>query len=626
MIDFRIYRAGFVPALAAVVVLLFALTAPPDPLPTAVAPAEFDGKAATRLARQVVEMAPDRAPGSEGDARIADFVAQRFGQVDGGEVSDQQFTGEFDGNGVDMRNVILTLPGDSPRTLVLMAPRDSGSGPGAASSAAATGMLLQLVNQLRTQSHTKTLVFVSTDGSSAGAAGAREFARNYSQREEIDAVIDLWQPGYANPRPPFVLESSAGSQSPPGQLARTAEHVLSQQTPHKQGGEGSLGALADLAVPSGLGETAVLIESGLEAVGLSSAGERPLPASSDQTSNLSPTTMGQFGTTALLLAAAIDASTQPLVHGPSTYVPMAGSLVPGWTLALLALTLLLPAALAAADGIRRAYPRRRRRVSPEAPSPTSLTHSSPGWAIAWAGSRAIPLLAGLFFFYLLSLIGLVARPAFPFDPNLYGVGAGQVIVMLLCALVIGGTYYAIRGWRVPAALSRRAAVPALGAVSTVAAFGAWLANPFLGLLVVPTAHVWLTCARRRGLAPWPLVVAAAVGSLIPLIATVDHVSGQLALGASAPWLLLLMVSGGQIGFGTMLSLSLVVGGLLGLLALSLRRRVPPPPRPAAPSPDRPVDREADPGSETAPAGPSVEALDTSPITFRDEDDDLRDDG
>src|SRR2546423_8795351 len=137
VIDFRIYRAGFAPALAAVVVLLFALTAPPDPLPTAVAPAEFDAPTATRLARQVVDMAPDRTPGSEGDARVADFVAQRFGQVDGGEVSDQEFTGEFDGNDVDMRNVILTLPGDSPRTVVLMAPRDSGSGPGAASTAAA---------------------------------------------------------------------------------------------------------------------------------------------------------------------------------------------------------------------------------------------------------------------------------------------------------------------------------------------------------------------------------------------------------------------------------------------------------------------------------------------------------
>jgi len=130
-------------------------------------------------------MAPDRTPSSEGDARVGDFVAQRFGQVDGGEVSEQNFTGQLDGNDVDMRNVILTLPGNSARTVVVMAPRDSAGGPGAASSAAATGMLLQLVNQLRTQSHNKTLVFVSTDGSSAGAAGASEFAQNYSQQVKV---------------------------------------------------------------------------------------------------------------------------------------------------------------------------------------------------------------------------------------------------------------------------------------------------------------------------------------------------------------------------------------------------------------------------------------------------------
>jgi len=335
-----------------------------------------------------------------------------------------------------------------------------------------------------------------------------------------------------------------------------------------------------------------------------------LPASEDQVANLSSSTMTEFGRTALLLAAAIDASPAPLEHGPSTYVPMAGNLVPGWTLALLALTLLLPAVLAAGDGIARA----------------TRTGRSPGWALAWAGSRAVPLLAGLFLFYLLALVGLVARPTFPFDPNLYGVGPGQVIVMLLCAGVVGGAYYATRGWRVPGAISREAAVPALGAVSTVAAFLAWLANPFLGLLLVPTAHVWLTCARRRGALPWPAVAAAAVVSLVPLVAAIGHVSGQLALGGSAPWLLLLMVSGGQIGFGTMLSLSLVLGGLLGVLALSLRRPVPPRPRPSALGPSGPLDPEARLAPEPEPVGQSAEGLDTSPITSREEDDDLRTDG
>jgi hypothetical protein len=609
LIDFRIYRAGFAPALAAVIVLLFALTAPPDPLPGVVAPAEFDELAAARIARQIVETAPERTPGSDGDAAIADLVEQRFTQVDGGSVSEQQFTGEFAGDQVDLRNLILTLPGESARTVVLLAPRDSASGPGAASSAAATATLLELVDQLSTQSHTKTLVFVSTDGSSAGAQGAREFAQSYPQPDEIEAAIDIWQPGSADPRQPFVLDSSDAAQSPSAQLVRTAERELSDQTQSKLETQGTFGELTALALPSGLGEQAVLIENGLDAVGLSSAGERPLPASQDQPEDLSTSTLGDFGRTALLLAATVDAATAPPEHGPDTYIPLAGNLVPGWTLALLALALLLPAALAAGDGIQRGV----------------RAHAGTGWAIGWAVSRALPLLAGLLFFYFLSAVGLVASPAFPFDPNLFGVGPGQIVVMVLVALVISGSYYAIRGWRVPAVLPTSAAVPALGAVSTLAVFLASLANPYLALFLVPTAHVWLTCVPRRGSLPWPLVLGAAALSLLPLAAAVAHLSGSLALGSAAPWLLLLMVSDGQFGFGTMLALCLVIGGLLGIVAVSLRRPAPPR-RPAAQAVSQgPAAGDGGGGGvpQPEPAGSPTEGLDTSPITSPRPGDDLR---
>jgi Peptidase family M28 len=572
----RIYRAGFAPALAAVVVLLFALTAPPDPLPTVVAPAEFDDVAAARIARQIVDSAPDRTPGSEGDAATADMVERAFQQATEGEVAEQRFSAEWRGADVELRNVILTLPGESARSVVIMAPRDSASVPGAASSAASTAMLLELVNEIRSQTHTKTLVFVSTDGSVDGALGAREFAQHYPQRGEIDAVIDLWQPGYAHPRPPFVLDASAGAQSPSAQLVRTAQRDLSDQTPYRATGEGMFGELTGLALPSGLSEQAVLVENGLDAVGLSSAGERSLPASQDQPEDFSSSTLGDFGRTALVLAATIDGATSAPEHGPGTYVTLAGNLVPGWTLALIALALLLPAALASADSIRRA----------------ARAHARVGRGLAWATSRAMPLLVALLLFYFCGLVGIVARPEFPFDPNLFGVGVGQIVVMVLLALVVGGGYYAIRGWRVPAGLPVSVAVPTLGLVAVLAVFLAWLANPYLALLLVPVAHVWLTCTLRRGPLPWPLVVGAAVVSLLPIAAAIDHTSGALALGADAPWLLLLMVGDGQFGFVTMLALCLLIGSLVGLVAVSLR-------------------------------GARAPRLDTSPIVSLDPDDDLR---
>jgi hypothetical protein len=598
--SFRIYRAGFAPALAAIVLLLFALTAPPDPLPGTAASVEFDELAATRLDREIVTSAPERTPGSEGDAAIAKLVEQRFRQVEGGLVSDQQFSGQFDGHDVALRNVILTLPGDTNRSLVVMAPRDSGSGPGAASSAAATAVLLELIDELSTQSHTRTLVFVSTDGASAGALGARQFATAYPDRAEIDAVIDLWQPGAGDPQPPFVLGSSADSASASSQLIRTAEHELADRTSLKQVSEGTFGSLVDLALPSGLGEQAVLIEHGLAAVGLSSAGERPLPESRDQPEDLSSSTLGDLGRTALLVAVTLDAAAEPPEHGPSTYVPLGGNLIPGWTLALLALTLALPAALAAAAGLRSA-------------------HAGAGWGIAWGFSRALPPFAALVFLYLLSLVGLVASPAFPFDPNLFGVGAGQIIVMILLAVIAGGTYYAIRGWRVPAVLPTAAAVPALGAVSTVAVLVAWLANPYLALLLVPTAHVWLTCATRRGPLPWPFVLGAITLSVLPFAAAVIHLSASL--GSPAPWLLVLMVSDGQIGFGTTFALCLVAAGLLGILAVALRGGATRPAavRHAAASGPH---AGADAAPEPSAAVPATENLDAHPITASGRSDDL----
>ncbi len=518
MISTRIYRQAFAPALVAAVVVLFSLQGRPDPLPPAVASAEFDQEAAAKIDRQIVEAAPDRTPGSDGDGALADMVEKRFMSVSEGQVAQQSFDGSFDGKDVQLRNLILTLPGESPRSIVVLASRDSASGPGAASSAAATAALLELVDKLRTTRHTKTLVFVSTDGGSAGSAGAREFAEHFAQRSLIDGVVVLWQPGSATPRQPSLLDASDGSQSPSAQLVRTAEQALSEQTGRRPQLEGLFGELARLALPSGLGEQAVLIANGIDAVGLSSAGERPLPVADDQPDDLSAETLGDLGRAALVLVASLDGTAAPPEHGPAVYLSLRGSLVPGWALALLALTLVLPAALASLDSLRQAY----------------LGRARVGWALGWSASRALPLLAAVLLLYILAVTGIVARPPFPFDPNRFGVGVGQIVAMAFLAIVIGVGYYAIRGWRVPAGLPSEVAAPALGLVSAFAVLVAWLTNPYLALLLVPVAHVWVLDARRGGAFPWPLALGAVALSLVPIAAAAVQVAGMLDLGRGAP--------------------------------------------------------------------------------------------
>ena len=208
----------------------------------------------------------------------------------------------------------------------------------------------------------------------------------------------------------------------------------------------------------------------------------------------------------------------PPEHGPAAYLNLAGNLVPGWALALLALALLLPAALASLDALGQAF-RRGARGGP---------------ALVWSASRSLPLLAALLLLYLLAVTGIVARPAFPFDPSRFRVGAGQIVAMALLAIVVGAGYYAIRGWRVPAGLPPELAAPALGLVAALAVLIAWLANPYLALLLVPVAHVWLLDARRAGALPWPLALGAIALSLLPMAAAVLQVAGRLDLGPGAP--------------------------------------------------------------------------------------------
>jgi hypothetical protein len=553
-ISFRIYRAAFAPALVVVIVLLFSLQARPAPLPPVVASTEFDQAAAARLDRQIVDAAPVRTPGSEGDEAIAELVEKRFAGVSEGRVTEQRFEHSFEGEEVELRNLILTLPGESAQSVVVLAARDSASGPGAASSAAATATMLELVDKLRSSRHTKTLVFVSTGGGSDGAAGAREFAERFADRDLIDGAVVLWQPGSDIPREPSLLDASTGAQSPSAQLVRTAEQALTDQAGRRPQLEGLFGELSRLALPSGLSEQAVLIEEGIDAVGLSSAGARPLPVAEDQPDDLGVATLGDLGRTALLLVATLDGASAPPQHGPTAYLKLADNLVPGWALALLALALLLPPALASLDGVGQAFQREERA----------------GSALVWSASRSLPLLAALFLLYLLAVTGIVARPAFPFDPSRFRVGAGQVLAMALLAIVVGAGYYAIQGWRVPAELPSGLAAPALGLVAALAVLIAWLTNPYLALLLVPAAHVWLLDARRAGALPWPLTPGAIALSLLPLAAAVLEVASSLGLGPGAPWHFLLMVGDGQIGFGEMLAVCLLGGSLVGLLALALR--------------------------------------------------------
>lgn len=554
MLDLRLYRVAFAPALLALVTLMFSLQGVPPPLEPAVPPGAFEPSRAAATAREIAAAAPERPPGSAGDAAAAELVTERFTDIRAGTTTEQELSTSYDGDRVTVRNVLIVLPGDSAETIVVLAGRDSARGPGAASSAAATGVLLELAAALGASSHTKTLVFASTSGDAAGAAGARALVDALPDPASIAAVVVLSQPGASEPEPPHVIATSSGPSRPAAQLTATAGLAVETQTGREDPSPSAAEELARLALPTGIGAQAPLIDAGLDAVAISAAGERPLEPGEDTVEALSVPVLGDFGRAAAATVQAVDAAEAPLETGPEPYVEVGGNLVPGWTLGLLALALLLPAVLAAADASARVM-RRSRGL---------------GRGLAATAALAAPLLAALLALYLFALLGLVPRPAAPFDPGRFGIGAAAGASLFLLALVLGAATLWARS-RAPRGVPPDAHLAAGGILACAAVLLGWLANPYLGLLLVPLAHVWLVPAAGGRLAATLLAAAAAV---VPLAYALWAVASSLELGAAAPWTFLVMVASGEIGFWTALALCLALSGLIA--APLAARRGPPP--------------------------------------------------
>jgi peptidase M28-like protein len=535
VIDLRLWRIALLSVPIAVMVGMFSLQDVPPPLEPAIPPDAFETAAADSLARELSESTSEPRPGSEADNALAELVAARFTAIQGATVSEQRFEGSFGGEDVELRNLIAVLPGESDRQIALIASRDARDGTGATTSIASTAALLEIASSFSGTTHNKTLVFVSTDGDSIGALGARRFVNDYTGAGLIDAAVVLSQPASADPTEPLVIPWSSGPQSTATQLEETASRRVSEEVGVPAGDEGPLDDLFRLAVPAGLGDQGPLIESGLDAVRLSSSGELPSDPEGDEIDNLNGETLGGFGRAALSIVLALDARPEPVSHGPAAYIGLAGNLLPGWAIGLVAVVLLGCVAVSAFAGL-------------------ASSARSPGEAargLIWAAAASLPFVAALLVIYLTALVGFLASPEFPFDPGSERLGVGGAISAVAALLALAGIAYLLRPLRRAPPRAAAAAAPAAVSLAVIAGFGIWLSNPYLGLLVALGLQAWLLAARpgsRRGGALTLVLIG-----LVPVLAGVADLAGRFETGFGIWRDLLFMFTGGQIG------------GLLGLL-------------------------------------------------------------
>lgn len=579
MIDLRLWRISLLAVPLATLLAMFSLQDVPQPLEPGLPPDAFDGEAAAELTRELGNSAPEPRPGSDADERLAELVKARFASIGGGTVAEQRFDASFEGEDVELRNLILILPGQSERQVALIAGRDAATGTGASTSIASTAAMLEAASGFSGATHRKTLVFVSTDGDSIGALGARRFVRDYSDAELLDGAIVLSQPAAAEPSPPLVVPWSTGPQSTASQLTETAIAAVSDETGIPAGDEGPLDDLYRLAVPSGLGSQGPLIRSGFDALRISSSGELPPSAGEDTANNVDAESLDNFGRAALSLMLALDTTEEGIEQGPDAYIGAAGNLLPGWTIAVLALSLLAPVAVTAGAGL-------------------AGSARSPGEAargMLWTFLRILPFLAALAVVYLTALVGLLPSPEFPFDPELERLGAGGTIAVILAIAAYSGFAFVLRPLAPPPPRAAATASSAALLIGALAAFGILLGNPYLALLIALGLQLWMLAAAR--VAPGRLGAAGLVlAGLLPPAAAVIDLAGRFDAGLGVWTDLLLMYTGGQLGAVLALLWCVLAGVAVSLVAV---------PRPG-PRPPAPAMRVESLQEEAAPEEPAPE--------------------
>ena len=578
MIEPRIYRVAFAPAVLAVVLVMFSLQSSPKPLEQGL-PADvvFEGAAAQTQAQRLVDAAPDRRAGKPGDIRAARLVAQAFRQ--------SGFTVEVDSFDYEERslvNVVGRRAGETGRQIVVVADRDASGVPDAAGSASDTAALLQLARVFEGRPSQKTLVLASVDGSALGQVGATRLMRSLPDPGQVDGIVTVSELGYGGDDPPAVIGWSTDTDRASQSLQRTAAASVREETGSLAPATGTLGQVGRLSFPLGIGAQGVLLGGGYDSVRIAGGGERE-DTSGTTGDALDRDRLGMLGRGMLRTVNALDgASRDP--GRPSAYVTVAGQIMPGWVLAVLSLTLIFPALVAGVD----AFARVRRRRSPVAP-----------W-LAWLGVGTLAFALGIGLAHLLDLFGAVDPPAAPVAPDLVPVDAGALGVMAAVVLVVVGAWIGLR--RAVVAADRDLAGPAAPGAAVVLSLAMiagvvvlWLVNPFSALVMVPALHAWMLATlvepapgkrTRLGLVAAGLVLPVLLAIYQLLVLGLNPIAGA--------WYLLLLVAGGHISLLSSLLGCLFAGVLCGVIAVA--RSTPP----EAPRPPREVPKVRGPASYAGP--------------------------
>jgi hypothetical protein len=561
VIEPRIYRAAFVPALLAVVLTMFSFESRPRPVPQGLAAdVLFDGNQAAELANRIASEAPDRRAGTRGDRATAALVGDAFAARGfGGGGGSRPVVQRFSHAGDQLVNVVGRRAGSSRRQIVIVAARDAAVVPDVPGTAADTAALMQLARVFQGRPSRKTLVLASVDGSNLGQVGARELVAELPRPGLVDAILVISDLGARTHDGSFLQAWSNDSTRAGIGLQRTVADSIRQELGTPVGETGTFGQLARLSFPIGIGDQGVLLEQGYDAVRISGSGELP-PDGNGPPEALEPDRLGSLGRATLRTITALDEGARP-EHGPESYIQAVSQVLPGWVLSLLAGTLLLPVLVASVDAFARA---RRRHVDVLR------------W-MRWIGAWVAPFLAALALAQFLALVGATPSPppapvppeVLPLDGAALGVLAGVAVGMGLALFL--ARWLAVRPDRELEGEPDLGAGVALGLTIAAGSLLLWLVNPFAGLLVVPAAHLWMLLALTRPLPGRRVRIALIAVGLTPAVLVAIYYMFALSVDPlSGVWYLLMLVTGHSVGLLTSLIACVMLAAACATVETAIR--------------------------------------------------------
>jgi hypothetical protein len=480
-------------------------------------------------------------------------------------VDPDRFRAELPGLGErTLVNQVVTVPGRSPDEIVMLAHRDDGgSGPGANNNASGIAALILLARSYgatpgaRAVSPQHTLVFVATDGGAFGNLGARRFAESHPGRI-VDAVsLDSLA---SSGRPRLALVGNEPRLASPGFVETAAQRVVEQAGRRPQH-PGALAQLVDLGFPFTLHEQGPLLARGIPTLTLTSGGERPPDAFTDQPEQLNRVRLAELGRAAQQLLRWLDAGAE-LAPGTARYVYFGPRVLPGWAIELVLLAALLPFLVSTVD----LFARCRRRHIPLTPALRSYRSRVGFWL--WAA----------IVFEVFALIGVwPSAPAVPLPPDVSPATNWPVIGVLALALLVGIGWLVGRGRLAPrgpvSATEELAGATASLLALAVVALLVVATNPFALLFLLPSLHFWLWLPHVRRHPIWTRLAVLAAGFLGPLL-LLGSFAFRYGLGLDTPWYLAELVATGYVKLAAVAIAVAWLGAAGQMTALAVGRYAP----------------------------------------------------